>query len=140
MLAVDESPLRSLLAAMDKLDVEATMALCGSECRFLAVDGRHAEGHEAVRQLVSDFLSQLRSTTHEITSQWHQDDVWIAEVTASYELMNWLRMEGLPRAIIIRVAADGIRDIRAYGAGERQLIEHTEEEPTRVGGRTFLPL
>ncbi len=66
------------------------MALMAPDVRMLVADGRRAEGTEAVRHLLGEFLGQLRSTTHQITAQWHEDDVWIAEVDASYELSDWL--------------------------------------------------
>ena len=68
------------------------MALMAPNARVPVADGRRAEGTEAVRQLFGDFLAQLRFTTHRITAQWHQEDVWIAEVDASYELRDWLQL------------------------------------------------
>lgn len=138
---MEQSPLVNLLVAIDKLDIDEMMALCSPECRLMAVDGRRAEGREATRQLLVDFLDQIRSTSHEITAQWHQGDVWFAEVLATYELKDWLKVEGLPRAFVIRTGADGIRDIRVYGANERELSDHRSgNEPFRIGGRLVLPL
>ncbi len=136
---MERSPLVELLEAVDRLDVDAVVALCAPDCSFLTVDGRHAEGRPAVAQLMRDFLAALRSTSHEITAQWHQDDVWIAEALASYELRDWLRLEHLPRALVVRTGADGLRDVRVYGANERQLGDRPSE-PMRVGGRRILPL
>jgi hypothetical protein len=137
---MEQSPLVELLAAIDQLDVEAAMALCGPDCTFMTVDGRHAEGHAAVTSLLNDFLSGLRSTSHEITALWHQDDVWIAETLASYELRDRLRIERLRRAFFVRAGDDGIRDVRAYGANERRLTDRSNSEPLRIGGRPILPL
>lgn len=136
---MERSPLVELLEAVDRLDVDAVVALCTPECRFMTVDGRHAHGRPAVGRLLSDFLAVLRSTSHEITEQWHLGDVWIAEVLATYEMRDWLRLEQLPRAFVVRTGADGIRDVRVYGARERQLSDRMSE-PTRVGGRRILPL
>ncbi len=135
-----ESPISQILLAVDKLDVDAAVALCTPECHFAAADGRHAEGRENVGRLLASFISALRSTTHRITEEWHQDDVWIAEVTADYELQDWLRVEGLPRAFFVRTAPDGIVDVRVYGARERPLTDLTDDAPARFGGRRFLPL
>jgi hypothetical protein len=138
---LEPSPLVQLLAAIDKLDIDAAMSLCGPDCRFATADGRQVEGRDNVRVLLRDFLSVLRSTAHEITSQWHQDNVWFAEVLANYEMKDWLQIEALPRAFVIRTAADGICDVRVYGANERRLGDQgTGEEPFRVGGRLVLPL
>jgi SnoaL-like domain len=137
---VEQSPLVELLGAIDKLDVEAAMALCAPDCTFMTVDGRHAEGRPAVTRLLTDFLSVLRSTRHEITAQWHQDEMWFAEALASYELRDWLRLERLRRAFFVRAGADGIREVRVYGANERQLSDRSHHEPIRIGGRPILPL
>jgi hypothetical protein len=138
---VEESPLAALLTAVDRLDGDAVMALCADNCSMTTTDGRHAEGRQAMRQLLKDFFSQLRSTRHEVTSQWHEDGTWIAEVLATYELRDWLLIEKLPRAFFIQVTADGITAFRAYGANEHPLSDYpTGEEVSRVGGRPFLPL
>ncbi len=137
---MEKSPLVELLEAIDKLDVEAAMALCAPDCTFMTADGRHAEGHPEVSRLLNEFLSVLRSTSHEITTEWHQGDTWIAEVLASYELRDRLRLEQLRRAFFVRTGADGIRGVRCYGANERQLIDRDDTEPMRMGGRLILPL
>lgn len=138
---LEVSPLVQLLAAIDKLDVDASIALCAPNCRFATVDGRRAEGRDNVRDLLRDFFSVLRSTAHEITSQWHVDNVWFAEVLANYELKDWLKIEAMARAFVIRTAADGISDVRVYGENERSLTDqHTGDEPLRVGGHLVLPL
>jgi hypothetical protein len=138
---VQETPLTQLLGAIDRLDVPAAMALCASDCSLATVDGRRAEGRDEVQRLLTDFLSVLRSATHEIISQWHQEDAWFAEVLASYELQDWTRIERRPRAFLLRTSADGIRDVRAYGANERPLTDRSATyEPARLGGRLILPL
>src|SRR5438105_15182851 len=135
------SPLEQLLGAIDRRDVDAAMALSAPDVRLLTVDGRRAEGREAVRKLMTDFLSVLRSLSHRITAQWHVDDVWIAEVDASYELQDWLRLHDLPRVFVARVAAGGIADLRAYGAHEQPLTDHpTGEEGMWIGSRWIPPL
>lgn len=138
---MNDSPIEQLLKAMDALDVDAAMALMAPDVRFLAVDGRRGEGEEAVRHLVADFISTLRSTSHRITAQWHQDDVWIAEVEGDYELQDWLQLKALPRAFVLRVGSDGIADFRAYGAHEQPLTDHrTGGEGMWIGGRWVPPL
>lgn len=139
--AVSQSPIERFLDAVDRLDVDAAVALMAPEARVLVADGRRAEGTEAVRQLFADFLGQLLSTTHRITAQWHQADVWIAEVDASYELRDWLHLDGLPRAFVVRASPDGVSELRAYGAHEHRLSERpTGEKGTWVGGQWIPPL
>ena len=138
---VNQSPIDQLLAAIDKLDVEAATALLAPDGRVLTADGRRAQGTEAVRQLLADFVSTLRSTTHRVTAQWHPDNVWIAEVEATYELRDWLLVPAVPRAIVLRDGPDGIADVAVYGAHEHPLGEHrTGEEGTVIGNRWVPPL
>jgi len=138
---VSPSPIEQFLDAVDRLDLATIMALMRPDARVLIADGRRAEGTDAVRQLFGDFLGQLRSTTHRITAQWHQDDVWIAEVDASYELRDWLQLEAVPRAFVVRAGKDGISELRAYGAHEHRLSDRpTGEKGTWVGGQWVPPL
>lgn len=138
---MSESPIEHLLEAIDRLDAEAVMRLTAPDVRLLTVDGHRAEGQEAVGELLRTFLGMLRSTAHRITAQWHVDNVWIAEVDASYELQDWLQIEGLPRVFVLRESQGAIADVRAYGAHERPLSEHLPgTEETRVGGRWIPPL
>ena len=138
---MSDSPIEQLLGAVDKLDLDAAMALFEPGVRFLAVDGRRAQGTQAVREVLADFLSQLRSNSHRITAQWHQDNVWIAEVDGSYELQDYLQLNALPRAFVLRMGPDGIADLRAYGAHEQPLTKHrTGEEGMWIGGRWIPPL
>jgi SnoaL-like domain len=133
--------MEQLLDAMDRLDVEALVSMYAAGGRLMTADGRHAQGTEAVRALLSEFFGALRSTTHKITAQWHQDNVWIAEIDASYEMRDWLQMNGLPRVFVLREGADGIDDLRVYGAHEHALTDHrTGEEGMWVGSRWIPPL
>jgi hypothetical protein len=138
---VEESPIEQLLAAIDRLDAEAAIDLLGADCRLLTVDGRRAEGRQAVGRLLTDFLATLRSTTHRVTAQWHQDNVWIAEVEATYELQDWLQIPALPRAFVLRDGPHGFVDLRVYGAHERPITDHrTGEEGMLIGDRWIPPL
>lgn len=135
------SPIEELLTAIDRLDVPAAMALCAPDCHFGTVDGRHADGRDAVQWLLSEFLSTVRSTHHEISAQWHEEDAWFAEVVASYELQDRTKIGERRRAFLVRTGGDGIRDVRVYGAHERPLTDHTAGyTPARLGGRLILPL
>lgn len=133
---MDPSPIASLIAAIDRLDVDAAMELVAPDAQLLTVDGRRAEGSEAVRALLADFLGKLRSTTHQITAQWHHDNVWIAEVEATYELPDWLQIGALPRVFVLREGSHGFIDLRVYGAHEHPITEHrTGEHGMHIGGR-----
>jgi hypothetical protein len=59
----------------------------------------------------------------------------------SYELQDWLRLEGLPRVFVARMGSGGIADLRAYGAHEHPLSDHrTGEEGMWIGNRWIPPL
>ena len=136
-----DSPLVALVTALGRRDVDAAVALCSPDCRLATADGRRAEGRAGVHDLLAGFLSDLRSATYQLTAQWHQDEVWFAEVLASYELRDWLRLEQLPRAFVVRTDDAGICDVRIYGAHERRLTDRrSDDEPYRVGGHILLPL
>ncbi len=125
---MSESPIDQLLSAIDKLDMDAVMALLAPDVRLLSADGRRAEGAAAARELLTDFLAMLRSCTHRITAEWHPDDVWIAEVEATYELKDRTRIGALARAFVLRAQPDGFADLRVYGAHERPLSDRTKWE------------
>jgi SnoaL-like protein len=136
---VDSSPLDRLLTALDQLDADAATALFASDGRLLTADGRRAEGVEAIRALLGAFLDQLRSTTHVTTAHWHQDDVWIAEVDASYELRDWLKLTDLPRVFVLRDGPRGYADVRVYGAHEQPLASHQSAADLMPIGGLWLP-
>jgi hypothetical protein len=138
---VPDQPIEQLLRAVDELDVEGVIALAAPDVRLLTVDGRRSVGTTGMRELLTDFLASLRSSTHRITAQWHEDDVWIAEVDATYELKDLTRLGVLPRAFIVRGGPEGLSDVRVYGAHERPLAElSSREHEMRLGGHWIPPL
>ena len=138
---MSDSPIQRLVGAMDGRDVDALASLFAPGGRLMTADGRHAEGTEAVRELLIEFFGALRSTTHKVTAEWHQDNVWIAEIDASYELRDWLQLKDLSRVLVVREGPEGIDDLRVYGAHERALTAHrTGEEGMWVGMRWIPPL
>ncbi len=138
---MSESPIEQLIDAIDKLDLERAMALVAPGVRFMAFDGRRAEGAGAVRVLLGSTFAMLRSTSHRITAQWHVDEAWIAEVDATYELRDWMLIKDLPRVYVVKTGPEGLTAVRVYGAHEHPLDEHrTGEEGMWVGGRLIPPL
>jgi hypothetical protein len=138
---VSESPIEQLLVAVDELDVQRAIAAAGPDVRLLVADGRRAAGKAAARELLADFLTMLRSSTHRVTAQWHQEDVWIAEVEATYELQDRTRIGPLPRAFVLGEGVDGFTELHVYGAHERPLEDrHGGEGGMRLGGRWIPPL
>jgi hypothetical protein len=133
-----ESPIERLLVAVDKLDVEAVMSMLAPDATFLVVDGRHAEGIDGVRKLLTEFLGVLRSTAHRITNQWHQNGYWIAEVEATYELQDRL-ISDLPRAFVLHEGPSGVSAVRVYGAHEQQLSDRERVPAGILVGERWIP-
>jgi len=94
---------------------------------------------ESIFERLGDFLAQLRSTSHRIAGHWHEHDVWIAEVEAEYVLQDWLRLDGVPRAFVVRAHAAGVAMVHVYGAHEARLSEHGSEERGFVFGGNWVP-
>lgn len=142
------SPIQRLLDAVDALDLDAAIALAAPQARLMTVDGRQAHGREAVLKLLADFLAGVRSVQHRITSLWHEDDVWLAEVEGMYELQDGFQTGWLPRMFVLREGPEGILDLRVYGAHEQPLqhsepdVERTvaDERGIRIGERWIPPL
>lgn len=138
---MSESRIGQLLQAIDKLDVDATMALTAPDVKLQTADGRQAEGSAAVHQLLADFFATLHATTHQIVRQWHPDDVLIAEVQATYELADRTLIGPFPRVFIVTDGPGGFTDLRVYGAHEQPLTDrHDAEHEMRLGGRWIPPL
>jgi hypothetical protein len=138
---VDESPIDRLLQAIDSRDVDAVIAMSAPDVRFLTSDGRRAIGAAAVREMLNEYMAPLRTITHRVTAQWHPDDVWIAEVEASYELDDLVRTGVLPRAFVVLDGPEGVVELRAYGAHERPISEYgTGDDRLRIGGQWIPPL
>lgn len=136
-----DSPLAQLFEAFDRLDTERVEAQFAPDASILIADGRRAQGMGAVHALLGDVLEGISSMSHRITAEWHQDDVWIAEVEADYEIRNWRQLKALPRAFVLRRSADGITELHVYGAHEHPLTEYPDEERgTWVGGQWMPPL
>jgi len=136
-----DSPIQKLLDALDTLDVEQVMALTSPSASFRLMDGGSAEGSDGVRVLLAENMSQLRAARHRITAQWRQDDVWIAEVDATYELRDGAQTATLGRAFIAHFEPDGLTELHVYGDHEHPL--HTDAGAQRglvIGGHWIPPL
>jgi hypothetical protein len=138
---VDDSPIAQLLGAVDEFDVEAAVAMFAPDAQLMSVDGRRSVGSDAVRELLTGLVKVLRSSAHRITAQWHQQNVWIAEVEASYELKEDMLKITRPRAFVLQDGPDGFVELHVYGAHEPLLGDHhTAEGEMRLGGRWIPPL
>jgi SnoaL-like domain len=137
---VPESPVASMLATIDALDIDAFTALFAPDGRLLTVDGRIANGRAEVREVIGRFAADLRATNHRLTAEWHPEpDVWIAELDATYELTNYAQLGPYARAIVLHNGSGGIRELRIYGLHERPLIESTRGYQEVYGSGHWLP-
>jgi ketosteroid isomerase-like protein len=132
--SVPGSPISAVLDALDALDIDAMAAQFSPQVRLLRTDGRAASGIEAVRDALSEFVSELRATTHSTTAEWHPEDgVWIAELDATYELRDGERHGPYRRAVVLRANDQGITDLRFYGSHELPLTAHRPYQEVRAG-------
>jgi hypothetical protein len=121
---VDDSPIEQFLRACDALDLEAATALFSPRATLVTNFDDRAEGAEQVRGELEQFFAGLRGTRHRVESAWHPEpDVWIAELTATYELTDFSERGPYRRVVVARADGDGITDMRIYGAHELPLSE-----------------
>jgi hypothetical protein len=141
-----DSPLEQFLRAFDRLDADACAALFAADGRLRYVDGRVEEGAEAVRECLGRYFAELHSTEHVVRERWHCDGVWIGEVEAGYVLADQSLLGPVSKVFVIRMAREGIADLRVYAAGEPGFHEASvrhERERRRgilVGGWRLPPL
>jgi hypothetical protein len=140
------TPLESFLDLFDRLDADGCAELFARHGRLRFVDGRVEQGRPAVRESLRNYFADLRSTEHFVREQWNFDRVCIGEVEASYVLADHSLHGPVSKVFVIRMAVDGIEDLRVYAAGEPSFHEATvrhEHERHRgmvVGGRRVPPL
>ena len=131
-----DSPLKAILDALDALDLDGASAMFADTGTLLRTDGRRANGIDEVRTALAEFFSQLRATSHEVTSEWHPEpDVWIAQMTARYELTDFGRHGPYPRAVILRTSPSGIVELSFYGSHELplQAASHSYQDVYAAG-------
>ena len=116
--------MHEFLRALDALDLDSAVALFAPDASLTTAYGDAAEGRDRVRDVLGTLLRELRATHHEVTAEWHPEDgVWIAEMSATYELDDYSQRGPFQRAIIVRASDGGITEMRIYGAHELRLPE-----------------
>lgn len=122
LLRVSDSPIRAALRAFDALDLDAAVSMFAPGATLMTAFGEEVVGGDAVREQLRTFLGELRSTRHEVTSEWNPEpEVWVAEVAATYELTDFSRRGPYRRAVVLRQGDHGIEQLRIYGAHELPL-------------------
>jgi SnoaL-like domain len=127
---VGDSPIRSVLRALDALDLDTAISLFAPDAKLMMVFGERVAGRDSVEREFRGFLGEIRAMHHKVTSEWNPEPgVWIAEIEATYELSDFSESGPIERAFIVRTGDDGIEDLRIYGA---------HEVPLSDGGRRYL--
>jgi hypothetical protein len=137
---MSDSPMLAVLAAIDALDLDTAISMVAADASFATPYGEQAQGREQVRALLGAFLAELRSTQHDVTSLWNPEpSVWIAEVSATYELNDFSRRGPYGRVFVLRAGDQGIEQLRIYGAHELPLAESGEPYREVRGPHGWLP-
>jgi hypothetical protein len=120
---MSDSPFQVALHAIDQLDLDSLISGFAPTARLTTVFGEAVEGREAVRVVLGAFFAGLRATEHVVSNKWNPGpDVWIAEMSATYELTDFSRRGPYRRAMFMRAGDDGIEELHIYGAHELQLL------------------
>jgi len=116
--------MQAVLRALDALDLDGAMALFTAGGSLTTVFGERAAGRERVQSVLGSFLRGLRASHHEVRAEWNPEPgVWIAELSASYELSDFSRRGPYPRVMVLRGGDAGIEQLHIYGAHELPLAE-----------------
>jgi hypothetical protein len=137
---MSDSPIPTFLRAVDALDLEAVMSLFAPTAVLAMPFGEEAAGDQRIRSELREFIAELRATQHHLTSEWNPESgVWIAEVTATYELTDFSRRGPYKRAIIVHADDDAIERMSIYGAHELPLPEEGHPYTNVRGPHGWLP-
>jgi hypothetical protein len=137
---MSESPIRAFLSAIDALDLTISVSLFAPHATLSTPFGAQAAGLEQVRGQLASFLAGLRTTEHDVNSSWNPEPgVWIAEVSATYELTDLSRRGPYQRVIIVRAGAEGMTSMQIYGAQELPLPESGRAYTNVRGPHGWLP-
>jgi len=137
---MSESPIQAFVGAIDTLDLQAVISLFGPDARLTTPYTESPRGIEGVRVELSKFLGELRATEHELTAEWNPEPgIWVAEMTATYELTDYSRRGPYKRAIIVREADGLIDELTVYGAHELPLPEGGRPYTEVRGPHGWLP-
>ena len=137
---MSDSPIPAFLGALDALDLEEVMSLFAPAAVLTMPFGEEARGEQQIRSELRGFITELRATQHDLTSEWNPEPgVWIAELTATYELTDFSRRGPYKRAIIVHVGGDTIERMNIYGAHELPLPEEGHPYTNVRGPHGWLP-
>ncbi len=137
---MSDSPLRQALEAIDRLDLEAAVAMFSQDVQLMTVFGGEGNGIDQARSVLAALLEELRGTHHGFTSEWNPEPgVWIAEGTATYELKDFSQRGPFRRLIVVHERNGLITELRIYGSHELPLTESTSTYREVRGPHGWLP-
>jgi hypothetical protein len=137
---MSDSPIAAVLAAIDSLDLDRALRLFAPSGNFVTAFGAEATGTDQLRQQLTGFFAGLHGCAHTVDTEWHPEpEVWIAEVTATYELEDFSERGPYKRVLVLRQGDDGIASLRIYGAHELPLTSSAEAYQEVRGPNGWLP-
>ncbi len=137
---MSDSPLEVALHAIDRLDLDSLISGFAPAARLTTVFGEAVEGRDAVRAALGAYFAGLRSAEHVVSNEWNPGPgVWIAEMSATYELTDFSRRGPYLRAMFMRAGDDGIEELHIYGAHELQLLANGGTYQEVRGPHGWLP-
>lgn len=117
-----DSPIQAVLRALDAIDLDGAVEQFAADGELRTVFGERGERRDGVRRLLGAFLGGLRATQHALEAEWNPEPgVWLAQVSASYELSDFSRRGPFERAIVARASDAGISQLWIYGQHELPL-------------------
>ncbi|MDE3132886.1 MAG: nuclear transport factor 2 family protein [Acidobacteriota bacterium] len=137
---MSDTPMQALLRALDALDLEAAVALFAPDATLSMLFGETATGRDRVREVLGEFIRELRANHHEVSAEWNPEPgVWLAEMSATYELADFSRRGPYGRVMVLRAGDDGIEQLRSYGAHELPLAQDGRPYENVRGPHGWLP-
>lgn len=132
--------MQAVLRALAALDPKAAVELFAPDGSLMTTFGETASGRDQVQLVLATFMHGLRSAAHDVRDEWNPESgVWIAEMTASYELSDYSRRGPYERAMILRSGDAGIEMLRIYGAHELPLEQEGRPYENVRGPHGWLP-
>jgi ketosteroid isomerase-like protein len=137
---MSDSPLRRVLDAIDRLDLEAAVAMFSDDVQLMTVFGSEGTGIDQAREVLAALLAELRGTHHDFTGEWNPEPgIWIAEGTATYELKDFSQRGPFQRLIVVHERDGLISQLRIYGTHELPLTESASTYREVRGPHGWLP-
>lgn len=137
---MSKSPISTILAAIDELDLDAVVSQFAADAVLQTPFAELVTGRDQVRIELGTFFQELRSAQHDLSTTWTPEPgVWIAEMSATYELTDFSRRGPYGRCFVLRSGEQGIEQLRIYGTNELPLPESGRQYSEVRGPHGWLP-